>query len=83
MAPEAKANPLRPHEPVLLCLSVCLSQSSEYCLALMVTAMSATSVTAYLSHCHYDVLLMCTVTLIADQFNCSIVQLPIVTCFVL
>jgi len=36
----------------------------------MVTAMSATSVTAYLSLCHYDVLLMCTVTLIADLFSC-------------
>jgi hypothetical protein len=50
VAPGAKAKAVRPHEP-----SVTLSRSPEYYLALMVTAVSATSVTAYLSLCHYDV----------------------------
>jgi hypothetical protein len=64
VAPGAKANAVRPHEP-----SVTLAQSPEYYLALMVIAVSATSVTAYLSLCHCDVLLMCTVTLTADLFS--------------
>jgi len=60
-APGAKANAVRPHEP-----SVTLSQLPEYCLALMVTAVSATSVTAYLSLRHYDV---------HSDTNCWTVQL--------